>query len=593
MRAHRAVRPTRRFGASLTVVALVLSACGSGGDSTPDPAAEVVEGGGVAGDESLLTSSTADPDSLDTPLTAALPALAELDPAALGPVVDLLAVGEGQAFTDLAADLGLDDPTAEPAEFDRAPGESRVFDDVALGHDVVTQAVGLAFAAAAATAPAGETAGAQQSADTGLAGVGAIISLMGSLTDRATPGQVARSQVASEFGNDQGSGEFSMSLGLGRDDLGRTVMEMGMDVSATAAGGGTGGRVAFDFKTEVNACPDPDGVIRFELELTLMGEGTSGGSTGRGSTHVEGTVEAHVDDAAFITSIDMDLTIEHVQRAADGRDVYVEVAWAPSISGGRLGEREASWQERNQGGRITRHSSKARQSDADALFATSSKLASQFVMGFLAGLQVFFRDGRCVQVLADAPASTAKQQAVAIAVSTRHKLDKVDLTVPVDAQLTGAGSLDTRRLPNTPGTLTYTSGTADGDVGTIDLVSTSRRGIGRLSLTIGVAATRYAVSGGGDGLTVSGEVGRVDQPFSISGTFPGADISFDFTPTDATSGTVTGAFSGSGVSGTVEGPYTISGEPPGTLTLTMTTSGCVGVGGCRTNTSVITLTPIA
>jgi hypothetical protein len=223
-----------------------------------------------------------------------------------------------------------------------------------------------------------------------------------------------------------------------------------------------------------------------------------------------------------------------------------------------------------------------------------SAFLSEFVMGVLVATQTYFRDGRCVEVRGAAPANAAPGATVPVEVSTFHKLDGAALAVAVDATLTGAGSIDPARLDPTPATLIYTAGSDPGDAGTIALVSTSRRGIGRASVTITVDARRYRVSGGGSGLTVSGEVGDLSQPFTIEGEFPGAAITFTFTPTDDRSGTVTGSFSGSGVTGTVEGPYTITGEPGGPLVLRMTTSGCVeGLGGgCRTNESVIDLTPL-
>ncbi len=101
----------------------------------------------------------------------------------------------------------------------------------------------------------------------------------------------------------------------------------------------------------------------------------------------------------------------------------------------------------------------------------------------------------------------------------------------------------------------------------------------------------WTASGGGDGLTLSGIVEDLTKPFTLNGSFPGATVQFAYFPTDEHGGAHTYMGSGSGMTLSGNGDYTISGEEGGTLTLTGHSHGCVNGGGCRDTTEVVTLTP--
>lgn len=106
-----------------------------------------------------------------------------------------------------------------------------------------------------------------------------------------------------------------------------------------------------------------------------------------------------------------------------------------------------------------------------------------------------------------------------------------------------------------------------------------------------LSTTVFVASGGGDGLVVTGTVANPARPFTLRGTFPGGVSVHKYTPTNAGGGTSTYALSGSGVTGTGRGTYTLSRQG-GNWALVDTTNGCVnGIpGSCRTKTAHITLT---
>jgi hypothetical protein len=108
-------------------------------------------------------------------------------------------------------------------------------------------------------------------------------------------------------------------------------------------------------------------------------------------------------------------------------------------------------------------------------------------------------------------------------------------------------------------------------------------------------STTYEASGGSAELTVSGNVGDIESPFTLRGAIVGGELTFDYVPSSATAGSLTYQGGGSGVTAAGTGSYTIAEGPDGTLVLTQTSEGCVdGVpNSCRSNTDVITLTPIS
>lgn len=103
----------------------------------------------------------------------------------------------------------------------------------------------------------------------------------------------------------------------------------------------------------------------------------------------------------------------------------------------------------------------------------------------------------------------------------------------------------------------------------------------------------YIVSGGGNGLKVSGTVSDIAHAFTIKGVIIGGAAEFIFTPdtVGASSGKVRYTIAGSGVTGDGTGTYRLSADTQGVVTLTDTVTGCVHGGGCRTTRETIILTP--
>lgn len=105
----------------------------------------------------------------------------------------------------------------------------------------------------------------------------------------------------------------------------------------------------------------------------------------------------------------------------------------------------------------------------------------------------------------------------------------------------------------------------------------------------------WTVTGGGARMVVSGTVIKLDERFIVTGEFPGGTADFVYSPTSRGGGTVEYELAGGGFSGAGKGTYTIGPSGDGsTLTIKQTTKGCMkGIpGSCKTNSEVLTLTPV-
>ena len=152
--------------------------------------------------------------------------------------------------------------------------------------------------------------------------------------------------------------------------------------------------------------------------------------------------------------------------------------WPVSTVDGRRG-----WQHESEN-RVSRASFQATSEDR-AASQSSAGQAQRAAVAILLSWQQDWRAGRCVKIEADIPPWVAPSAVRTLPVHVVHK-DGSELDAPVDATLSGPKSLDPLRIDHAPGQLTYTAGDKKGDTATVDLVSISRRGIGKVSGTIKV-----------------------------------------------------------------------------------------------------------
>ena len=102
----------------------------------------------------------------------------------------------------------------------------------------------------------------------------------------------------------------------------------------------------------------------------------------------------------------------------------------------------------------------------------------------------------------------------------------------------GSSTTPSTSLGKTPGTLTYTAPDESGKTATITLTATSRRGRATLELTANTTGTPNYHPIAPD-YEWAGVVCSLEQPFSLSATGTILAGSWDFVPSNATSGRVT------------------------------------------------------
>ncbi len=117
------------------------------------------------------------------------------------------------------------------------------------------------------------------------------------------------------------------------------------------------------------------------------------------------------------------------------------------------------------------------------------------------------------------------------------------------------------------------------------------------SLCAGGAAVSpvvYDASGGGPQITITGRVTTLDREFTLEGTFPGGKAVFTYVAVSPGGGAVSYEITGSGVTGSGDGVYSLTPQAGGTVVIDQTTDGCIDgiANSCRTNTDRIVLTPV-
>ena len=267
----------------------------------------------------------------------------------------------------------------------------------------------------------------------------------------------------------------SQSLDLGGAD-GEAVVSIEFEKDGQKLGG------SLRFRLKGDPCPDADGTVTMEFKVQRDGAVTAtAGSAGFGDGF-EGTATGHVDDSATLTGYEVEGRAT-TRKTVPGRSASVETTTKNSFGMTRDTDGTIRLTLRDEGLiRPSRWSSQAKGEDAQRAIENGQQL-HQFVLGVFANWQGLWRNGWCVKVKADIPATSQPSEQHGFDVHVVHK-DGSELDAPVDATLSGPKSLDPLRIDQAPGQLTYTAGDKDGDSGTIELVSTSRRGIGTLKKTV-------------------------------------------------------------------------------------------------------------
>jgi hypothetical protein len=539
----------RRRTALLTVLALAVGACGSGGgddaaggssvatvstdggssqstDSaqpapstspggttapTLAPVPDVVIDGGRVTDEALLAAVAGDrvngeliaavtgalmdlPEAERLPVAAELSRRLELEAARITGLMD--AIG-GEAATD-AVLTGAWAQIAAPVD--------------ALGTGIAES--GIAAAPTATTQPSGfRRAPSAPSAD-GMAVMGVMMGMM-------ALGMTADATVSAANEAKPGQRE-SAELSTGTTITG-SVEQSGMTMSYEGTQDGVA--VTFDATIDVHPCPDPNG--KFDITVTIDVH-TSKGDASSNAT-IDMAIDGQVDDDARLA----------------GADVVTNSQWSGGSSGG---SQLIDFTSATKGGASPTFTTN-RNSGTNDDFVTMAVLMSMMFEAMikdkvLTAAEKAWTSGRCVELKVTpsaGPKGLDPGAVVDVLAEPRSKVDGTPTGGNVTARLASGGKSvepDGSPVPADANS-TYTAPDEPKKSGSVAYESRSRRGVGRAELafeTSGGAA--YLVVGGLEDWQVSQVVCDIMSPFSL--TSPGVGVA-EF------SGGLTGTYSATGV----------------------------------------------
>ena len=377
-----------------------------------------------------------------------------------------------------------------------------------------------------------------------------------------------------QAGNDGRTGTATLAEGITITATAESA-EMAVDLTHESNG------MTTKLKTNVKILPCPDVNGEFTVEATIDVSASAGGK--QQSSKLDVKVTGQLNDNAELASSTTDVRLK---RDGLGMGAFVD----SSISYASDGTTSAKLNDFNW------FTTKPEDfTDNAKLAAFYGFLIKQYLLDAVA---VGYLSGRCVEIgYGVSPGTTGLEpgSSATITARPRGKQDGVPTGGTVQALLSaGEKSVDPSSTP-IPVDAEFEYGAPDepNKTGTVSLEARSKRGIGRVDIKFDTMQTAYAASGGGAEISVTGLIGDLGLPFVLQGEFPGGTVTFSYVPADDRSGTYSGSLSGSGVTGSVSGTYTIAGDADGPLTLTQEGGGCVdGIpNSCRDTTEVITLTP--
>jgi hypothetical protein len=541
--AHPAAERAARLVALTVLGALVLSGCGqaAGGDLAADG----------ADDGDLVVDGVADLDAMEA-LLSAHGALSETEQLAQAAAAD--AEAERLLWTLSGLEEALGGPEAADAAFEAHGQALLAAVEEAAGSPIVLAQGG---------------AGTSRSAASGGPSIGEGL-FGGLMTVVLTSGAVVE---ATNSQSPTGSETFGTN-GTISGDTG--YVEATQEFVYTDKGVTSRLVVTID----VSPCPDPTG--KFEAHANVYVTATTTDGLAGQSGELDVRVEGQVDDDARVASSDVECDMSWDQTGSSGDSL--------GRTSGAIGDTVTTALN------VTAETGP----EGKALSETTSKLG--LLLAFMIKEKLVeaaakgWESGRCVSLAPTAspgPQGLDPDETSTLTAAPRSKIDGQAAGGTVTATLSSGGAAvsPTGTKVQADATFTYTAPGERNKTGTVDFEARSRRGVARASITLDTEDEGWVASGGGPGVTVTGLVADLTAPFTLTGAGEGFTVTYSYSPTSETAGTMTYTGSGAGFTMSGSGTYTITGEDP-ELTLTATHYGCVDIGGCRTNTDVITLTPV-
>lgn len=303
-------------------------------------------------------------------------------------------------------------------------------------------------------------------------------------------------------------------------------------------------------KIKVNICPDPQGNVPLDITLQTKGDASGGGYGLNITDHVVG----HVDDDAKLTSVDQDLQTElsitkgknWLTGAPDTSFAQVNINYSTeglaSNEPNSVKATDPTWS-------IPRASLFVSKELVENAILTGMKMSGMAVLMVLKVAETKWQDGKCVAITVPEGEDEVvwKGSETPFTAIVRHKVEGNELAVPVIATLKSGKVSVTPSGTQVPAraTFRYKAPEARDEGATVELVTRSRRGIGKLEIKFRTSEPFFSVDTPWMGSTIQlkGSICGLDKPFTLelAGVKPGANFPYtgkvEFKPKDTTSGT--------------------------------------------------------
>lgn len=341
----------------------------------------------------------------------------------------------------------------------------------------------------------------------------------------------------------------------------------------------TGVTTKLETQSTVVPCPDVNG--SFDASGLMDVTVTKGDAGQHGTLDVQ--VVGQVDDDARLVSSDMEFQMQW-SKSGGGSSQFVDVSVSIPSSGDAVASVNRT------GGAVT--------AELERSAMIGGMLYAMLMQNALVkAAQKGWESGRCVRLdvtpnpaLKDMdPSSTAD-----ITAAPRSKIDGGPAGGTVMATLVDGGSGVDPNATSLPAdaSFVYTAHPEPFNHGTVKLEARSKRGVAKAELTF-ETTSGFTASGSSEGVTFTGTVTSLTEPFTIDISFPGSESgSFTFDGSSDTGGAVIVSAEGGGAVVSGSGSYTVTDNGDGTKTVTATVHSCVTVSGeCRDGVHPILLTP--
>ena len=352
--------------------------------------------------------------------------------------------------------------------------------------------------------------------------------------------------VSQEDGSETKTNEYSDGSATGESKV--TITKSGSQItleieirSSKTAENGAVTNEAIKGRMQIQVCPDAEGRAPLSFSLAMSSE------TNRGENHVatqstfDGSTDALVNDNADLTGNDLHYTSGFSGQTTSGSKTtgeFAELRTDITTGGMEPGGRPSGSGYISQ---VTRASSGATDSTVQYAKALGQALAIMFSFMVSAEAEKEWKNGRCVEIVVEGAEDSnvvAPGSSTPFTARVRHKFEGVELNGPIEGTLSGKESLAPQGKAEAPVHYTYLAPQETASSATAALETRSRRGVAKRTLEFRTGTTNYHPIAP-QPAQWSGIVCSLEQPFSLSATSAIFSGSYDFVPSNATSGSVT------------------------------------------------------